>query len=470
MKRLIKILSIVLFFGLVLAGCSNTAKSSSNAGFVGKSFSGKTPVEDATNGKMTIHFVDNKRAVVIESGKFEVGHEWGRLVFDVKYKKMSGNKVKLTYLKGINESYASEKDMNNHATPVFMHQDKVDKDSNMGGYVYVDENYVSFSKVSKKDGLFLTDKKDASSYDSYLKKTTEKYYGKDTKLSDRGFMSPATELVSNGIAFKGSRFIWTYGGPDSKFANETEQGARLASFMGNYKLQGNKLILYLQYHSNVYQGTVSQLNNMQFQSKLTGSDIPKKLVFEFTKNNKLHLITKFKDYKSDDMLDYGTVDGTPNYAKMSKNNQPNVYTVGMEKTEDSGAKEEASKTDANNETDESLSSASVTDTFPTKEDFAQWVSSYFTDQGSEATDDTPGFHVTGSGSGETVQVRDMDNNQSAVPVVYSLAYSYTALNDDSAIEPAQTIAIDSDGNIYSGHFIMLDNDLTQAYSDYVNNN
>jgi len=467
MKRIIKFLSIALLAIFILTGCSNHKKSdiSTETGLVGKTFSVKAPVENATHGNLSIHFVDSKKAVMIESGRFEVGHVWGRLIFNLNYKISKGKTVKLYRTRAITESYSSHNDMNNHKTPIFLSESKIDKDNSDMGTIRIGKNYLGDAK-NKNQRLNLIVKNDISNYDVYLKKINRKYYGKDTKLSNRGFMSPATELLSNGIAFKHSRFIWKYGGPDNSIGTNTEQGARFAVFMGNYKLEGNKLTLYLEYHTDIYQGTTTQLSDKQFQSKLHGKDIPKKLVFKFTKNNKLHLLTHFNDFTSGDMLDYGTVSGTPNYAKWIINAQPDVYNVAMEKVE---KPEQTDESDENTEDDNNAhtsddSTNSVTKVFRTKENFADWLTEYYRDKGDFATDDNPGFHVTGSYDGGTANVSDtIGGEQTETPVVYSVSYSTTTLADtDSDI--SRTISITNDGKIYSGHFNTLDNNLTQEYS------
>ncbi|AYE38232.2 hypothetical protein D1B17_06140 [Companilactobacillus zhachilii] len=470
MKKISRFLVVIFASLFILSGCNQRTKSTTQGpNIVGKTFSANTPVENATNGKMTIHFVNAKKAIIIESGKYATdNNQWGQLVFDANYKVLKNKTVRFRSTRGITETYKNKKALDSHETPIFLLSEKIEKDRDIGGTLHIGKDYLGDSK-DKKSRLTLVKGENISSYDSYLRAVNKKYYEKDTKLSNRGFMSPATELLANGIAFKGSRFIWKYGGPDKTFATDKEEGARFAVFMGKYKLNGNKLTLFLQYHTSIYQGTVSQLSNKQYQDKLLGNDIPKKLVFKFTKNNKLHLITKFNDFKSDDMFDYGTVSGTPNYGKWSVSEQPDVYNVAMEKAEKVTQFNESTEPIEDESADTDSTEESVEKTFPTKEDFANWVTDYYYNQGDYATEDEPGFHVTASSAGGTENLRDtIDGQQSETPLVYSVAYSITTLAD-SDMDIARTISITSDGKIYSGHFNTLDNNLTQAYADYVQN-
>lgn len=469
MKKLIQILGVALLFVIFLSGCSNSttkkdSTSKNDSGIVGKTYKANTQIENASHGKVTIHFAKDNKALLIESGKFEVGHQWGQLVFNAKYKLLKNKKIKITTFKeATTENYKNESAMKDGSNPIFIDPTKLDKDRKNHVELAISNNSMYAGHGKNKVKFVLTDNNGLSDYDSYMKDKKKKYYGKDTKLSDRGFMSPATEMLSNEIAFKGSRFIWKFGGPDNEFSSDNEQGARLAIFMGKYKLRKDRLTLYIQYHSSIFQGTISQLSSNQYQDKLTGSDVPKKLVFKFTKNNRLHLMINSNDFESDDMLDYGTVDGTPNYNKLVKNNQPDVYTVAMEKASNSGSSfEENNNANTNNSTE------SVTDIFPTKEDFVQWLTNFYAENDSLATEENSGFWVTGSSQGGTAMTREgADDEQIDTPIVYSVSYAYTVLNDDSDI--SRTIYITPDGKLYSGHFNVYDEDLTSAYAEYAAN-
>lgn len=137
---------------------------------------------------------------------------------------------------------------------------------------------------------------------------------KKESLDGRGFMSPSTDSIENGIAFKGDKFIWKYGYPVSN----AENSGIFALLTGNYRVEGKNILMYNIKNTNFYQGTLKQLSKNQYTFSSNSNIVPKKLRFKLSKNNKLHLMTKSTNFGTIDMLDYGTVSGTPNYKKWSK--------------------------------------------------------------------------------------------------------------------------------------------------------
>lgn len=309
--------------------------------------------------------------------------------------------------------------------------------------------------------LYSTDKQTVN-YKEHYQTEIKKYDKKYTKLSGRGFMSPATEMTPNGIAFKGNKFIWKYGAPNTDVPTSgLDQGAQKAILVGTYKVENNKLTLFVDESTNLYCGTVVQLGENRYSKYYSSKVTPKVFVFSFTKNSTLSLISNYKNYTSEDMLDYGTVNGTPNYSEWSKSEFLKTFNSSMKKGQGKLSVDEG--TDSNTRD----SSSKVESVFPSANDFADWVTNYYRDKGDYATDDDPGFHVLNASSNVTVAVRKDENTIDDANMVYSLLFSLTSLNGDNETpDVGRIICISSDGKIYKGTAPMFDDELTSAYENY----
>lgn len=304
--------------------------------------------------------------------------------------------------------------------------------------------------------LYSTDKQTVN-YNQHYQSETRKYDKKYAKLSGRGFMSPATEMTANGIVFKGNRFIWKYGAPNDEVPTSgLDQGAQKSILIGTYKLENDQLTLYVDGSTNLYCGTVVELGKNSYNKYYSSKDTPKTFVFSFTKNSTLNLLSKYKNYTSEDMLDYGTISGTPNYSKWNKPDLLKNFDGSMKKGQ------EMTSTSENDD-----SNSKVKSVFPTADDFADWVTNYYRDKGDYATDDDPGFHVLNAFSDETVAVRKDENTVEDSNMVYSLLFSLTSLNgDNDTPDVGRIVCISSDGKIYKGSTPTFDDELTSAYEDY----
>lgn len=285
--------------------------------------------------------------------------------------------------------------------------------------------------------LYPTDAKTVN-YKKHYQSEMKKYDNTYNKFSGHGFTSNGMDTPMNGIAFKGNKFIWRYG---YLGRNADKDNAVMAVFEGTYSYSSSDHILTLNVsdQSKSYYGNLMSLNGFKYKksgSSLAGNNL--KLRY---RNNALNLVnSSFKSWGMKDEYPEDASQSQPKY-----DDYLNSYSVA---TFDS----QMEKDDENN--------SPVKKAFPTKEDFADWVTDYYL-----SDDKEPDFKVLSVNEGGKVSVRDsLDDEQTETPVVYSLDYSITS--DDSVPDVSRTICITSDGSIYSGHFNTLDEDLIQAYADY----
>lgn len=454
MKKVIKILGILLVVIFVLTGCSNKGTNSKKKLRVEGNVFQSTTINRGKKLNKQLDFRKDNKIVLMNTDYSQETHHWYRDIVKGSYEK-SGNKIIVHYKKGYTEEYTSKKALNAMKLPYRISSD--------------DENVKVLHLKLNDDSLKVTDKhnskveyklvKDSKhqDYGKLIDSHREKYNKKYATLSGRGFMSPATEMSENGIAFKGDRFIWHYGAPNNDYNSGLDIGAQVAIFEGSYKVVNNRLQLFIDGSTNIFCGTVRQLGNKEFIDYYSSSDTPKELDFSFTENSTLTLLKSKGHITSEEMMNYGTVAGTPNFDTWDVQNKLESFDrsmhQGVKSTSDSESKDDTSDT-----TDQD-----VKDVFPTKEDFANWVGSvYPTLSGND--EDSP-FTILDSYEGGTIDLREqIDSPIVEESVIYSVSYSTTESDENSdAPDIARNISITSDGKIYSGHFNTYDDELTQAY-------
>lgn len=455
MKKIIKVLGLIFLTVLILTGCSikQSVPGNQKLTIANNNFSGSfIPDNGNKRQKISIHFTNDLRAVVTMIGISSDDGRWTKQIFIGSYRITKEKVMGITYDKGVAEGYNSKQDLIDNTIPTKI-VDLPAKGQTLE--LKVKKDYL----VLAKNKLHETDNAEVANYDSYVRENQKRFDKKYAKLSNRSFMSPATDLLENGIAFKGDKFIWKYGG-ESDYSNGLDMGGSLAIFVGTYKLVGKKLTLFVSDNTPLYMGTISELGKNKYQDQTAAVSLPKELTFTFSKNNRLHMETISYHLGVTDMLDYGRVEGTPNYDQWQKKYNVEKINAKMQQVTASDSKD----------TDEDDSvpsldaipvedSKSVTEAFPTKEDFEDWVENYYQDNIDED------FSSQGVYEPDTESLRESaDDSPSDTPVVYSVDYS---LDDDS--DSDQVISITDDGRIYSGDPETYDDDLTHAFRDYAKN-
>lgn len=170
-------------------------------------------------------------------------------------------------------------------------------------------------------------------------KVTTKIHG---ELDGRGFMSPATDSIGNGIAFKENHFIWKYGYPVS------DDSGIFAIMKGNYSKKGSKIVLTNISKTNFYQGKLIDLQANKYSFTSSSEIVPSKVIFKLSKNNKLHLKNGTDAFGTIDMIDYGTSKGTPNFNAWDKKYSVSKIKKSMSKMND-GESDNNSETNESNE-------------------------------------------------------------------------------------------------------------------------
>ncbi|KRO00526.1 hypothetical protein [Companilactobacillus kimchiensis] len=455
MKKVIKVLGVILLCCLILVGCSQKSSTDNKGDLVIKnnSFSGKFVTSDDNKMQtMSVHFTNDNRAVVATSWYSGEEHLWMREVMSGDYT-ISKRKILIQVKKAMDEGFVTKKDMNNNAIPTKMVKTVV-KNPNLE--LKIQKKYLMSNSTNK---LRPTTKVKINDYNSFLNNDQKRYDHKYAKLSRRSFMSPATDLMGNGIAFKGSNFIWKYGG-SSDYNNGLDQGGSLAVFTGTYKLENQKLTLFVYEKTNLYEGTIFNLGKKHYQSYIAANSLPNKFVFKFTKNNKLHLLTNSQYLTMTDMLDYGTVTGTPNYDEWIKKYNVGTIESTMQQSDLSNIVDTNSDSDNAKEHNRGISVKDSDDDsdFKFYLDSADDFESFLADQNMIDLDSDREYHVE-EGNGHNFEISDSDRTVSAK---YQVSWDV----DDGSI--THIIILGNDGKVYeanSGEEMTLDTDATDAYNN-----
>lgn len=295
--------------------------------------------------------------------------------------------------------------------------------------------------------LYSTDKKTVK-YNKHYQSEKRKYDDVYNKFSDHGFTSNGMDTPMNAIAFKNSKFIWRYGYQDAK--STSKDSAVMAVFQGTYSYNSNNKIMTLKVvnQSNSYYGNLMKLGGFEYQK--SGSPLAGNTIKLRYRNNTLALIgNAFDSWDMEDNSPSDASQSLPKYDDYISSYSVAAFDSQMHK----------------GSSNDNSSGGSVKDVFPTKEDFAEWVTDYYQSQDDE---DYENFHVLESGDGATLPITDDNGNKKAMPMVYRLYYSIAEEGNEIS-DTGKNIGISSDGKLYNGHDIVFDPDLTQAYQDYANN-
>lgn len=445
MKKKIRFLGSLLLIVFILAGCASpqtkttNSKKNTNEGNIAiknNSFSGEVLTDDNGKQKMTVHFDNKNHAVVTFSGISKSDNTWSRRILSGRYA-TNEKTLGVTQEKGMELGYGSKKALLDNNTPTKMVNSK-GKGSTLE--LKVHKKYLVFNEKYK---IYPTKSTIISNYDTYISRVQKQYNKKYAKLSSRSFMSPATDMMANGIAFKGDNFIWKYGGP-SEYSNSLDIGGSIAIITGQYKLDGQKLTLFVGDSTPLYRGTIGTLGKNYYQDLIENDLLPKEYVFSFTNNNQLQLITKNQYITSENMLDYGTLEGTPNYNDWSNNYSVEKFSLKMQQRD---IPKDSEKQD--NSSDENKSSS-----ISSADDFKQFL----LDQG-VLEDDPDNDYQAIDGNGFEFPIYDSSDK---VAAKYQVNWDIP----DGSI--SHIVMLGVDGNIYEGNSgtpMHLDEDATNAYNE-----
>jgi len=458
MKKIVKALGGLLLLVLIMAGCStqSTPKSTDSKGDLvvqGNDFSGSVQTDNNGQQNMSVHFDKGNKAVVTMTSFSKADGRWTKQITSGNYAFADKKRVEITCNEAMSEGFASKKAMQDNETPTKMVNLPV-KGSN---YEFtLKKNALRFSK----DNIYPSKAAGVTDYAEYVNHDQKDYDKKYAKLSGRSFMSPATDLLENGIAFKGDKFIWKYGG-SSEYGSGLDQGGSLAIYTGMYKVEGNQVTLFRYKGTALYEGTIMNLSKNNYQNMVAANYLPDELTFKFSKNNKLHLLTHNKYLTVTDMLDYGTVSGTPNYnswvkkydidkfeAQMQQKNVSDADTDSSTDSDTDSSKAIAVDPDADSNSDDSDSSSSIT----SADDFKQFLA----DQGI-IDEDSDNEYTAKDGNGYDFPINGSDDTVTA---------KYQVFWDNLDGSLTHIIMLGNDGNIYegnSGALMRIDDDATDAY-------
>lgn len=467
MKKIVKALGGLLLLVLIIAGCStqSTPKSTDSKGNLvvqGNDFSGSVQTDNNGQQNMSVHFDKRNKAVVTMTSFSKADGRWTKQITSGNYAFADKKRVEITCNEAMAEGFASKKAMQGHGTPTKMVNLPV-KGSN---YEFtVKKDALRFSK----DNIYPSKAAEVTDYAEYVNNDQKNYDKKYAKLSGRSFMSPATDLLENGIAFKGDKFIWKYGG-SSEYASGLDQGGSLAIYTGMYKVEGNKVTLFRYKSTALYEGTIMNLGKNNYQNMVAATYLPDELTFKFSKNNKLHLLTNNKYLTVTDMLDYGTVSGTPNYNSWVKKYDIDKFEAQMQQKDVSDADTDSDlKSDSSDVKNSSKSNSpdynDVEYVFPNASDFYDWVNDKLVSEyGETSTDDTVEHAFGNPGEDLDWSARD-DGEAHNIHFVYTVNISDTYAGDeDEAL--ARMIGISDEGKVYMGTATPDFNDQwTQDYHD-----
>ncbi|WP_057765341.1 hypothetical protein [Companilactobacillus tucceti] len=339
------------------------------------------------------------------------------------------------------ERFNDDSDLKRGVAPVSIVQRQGDTLNEAEDHLIKIENKKSYLLGTVNNVKLYPTNNQTVSYGKHYRREMKKYDNTNNKFSDHGFSSNGMDTPMNAIAFKGNKFIWRY---VYLGKNADKDNAVMAVFQGTYSYNSKNKVVTLKIadQSNSYYGNLMKLNGFSYiksGSPLAGS----KLKLRYIDNSLLFISNKFKSWKMEDNYPDDSTQSQPKYEDYINSYSVATFNSQMHK--------------------EDTEKSSVKSKFPTKEDFANWVTDYYQNERDE-----PDFKVNDLSEGGRVSVRDsLDGDQTEKSVVYGLSYSITT--DDSDVpDIGRAVCITSDGKIYSGHFNVLDDDLTQAYSDYSN--
>ncbi|WP_125714101.1 YgdI/YgdR family lipoprotein [Companilactobacillus kedongensis] len=293
--------------------------------------------------------------------------------------------------------------------------------------------------------LYPTDRQTVK-YNKHYQNEKNKYDNAYSKFSNHGFTSNGMDTPMNAIAFKGSKYIWRYGYQDAK--NTNKNSAVMAVFEGTYSYNSNSHIMTLKVseQSNAYYGNLMSLGGFEYQksgSPLAGTT----LRLKYNHNVLTLLSSVFSSWKMEDNYPDDASQSLPKYDDYLNSYSVSSFNSQMHKESSSDSE-----------------GRSVKEVFPTKEDFADWVTEYY-----QQDEEMHNFHVLEAGDGATLPVaEEAGGEKTATPMVYRLYYSVAEEGNEES-DVGRNVGIALDGTIYNGHIIMKDPDLTQAYKDYANN-
>ncbi|MFC6322470.1 hypothetical protein [Companilactobacillus baiquanensis] len=452
-KRNYLLLIISMIFLLILGGCTSAkpklSKTSSNGNIVikGHNFRGLYQGNGTANDpdyKYSMYFGKDGNFVqdIISSKGFA-----GRFTEKGTYTIAKNGDVTMNIDSVTEERFSSDAALRKGKAPTSIVQRQGNTLSAAEDHPIKIENKKSYLLGTVNKVKLYPTSKATVNYHKHYRSELKKYDSAHNSFSGHGFTSNGMDTPMNAITFKNNKFIWRYGYQDSR--NTAKNSAVMAVFQGTYSYNSNNHIMTLKVsnQSKAYYGDLMKLGGFEYQ-KIGESLAGKTLKLKYHDND-LDLI-------SGEFDTWTMEDGHPDDASQSQpkyDDYINSYSVS---TFDSQMKKGSSS---------DSSGRSVEDVFPTKEDFADWVTDYFRNKGDDY------FHVLEAGDGETLPVRSpekMDGTSNPVPMIYRLYYSIAEEGNEIS-DVGRNIGITEDGKLYSGHFIMYDDELTQAYRAYANN-
>ncbi|MFD1419049.1 hypothetical protein [Companilactobacillus keshanensis] len=450
MKRKNYILVIIsILFLLVIAGCgnkkadlSNVKESSGNIVIKGHNFrglhQGNGTVKDP-DYKYSIYFSKDGNFVqdIISSKGFA-----GRFTEKGTYNISKNGDVTMNIASVTEERFNSDSALLKGYTPTSIVQREDNTLNDAENHPIKIENKKTYLLGTVNNvKLYPTDAKTVN-YKEHYQDEMKKYDNTYNKFSGHGFTSNGMDTSMNGIAFKGNSFIWRYGYLGK---NTDKDNAVMTVFEGTYSYSSNNHILTLNVsnQSKAYYGNLMNLNDFKYM-KSDNSLAVNRLKLKY-RNNVLTLVdSSLKGWKMKDAYPDDTSRSQLKYDDYLNSYSVSIFDSKMQKDSDDNS--------------------SVKKVFPTKEDFADWVTDYYQDD-----EDTENFHVLEAGDGATLPIQENTGGiKKDTPMVYRLYYSLAEEGNDES-DVGRNVGITSDGKIYSGHDIMFDPDLTQAYKDYINN-
>lgn len=448
MKRLIALLSMSTFF--LLVGCNPSTSSSNSTSkqvveskaegvtIVGQDFAGtytgKGTADDPTY-QYSMHFgKDGQFVQDIIASKGYAGRftEKGTYKIDKKNKK-----IVMTIKEVTEERFGSDEALATGEAPTtFYERSKSSSKSPLNKAedhpidIKLGAKYLTGSVNGVK--LYLT-KKATVNYTKHYETEKSKYTKAKTYLSGRVYMTPASEAVSNTIAFKGNQFIWQYGyGINGK--------GQLAVLQGTYmfNIQSNILTLTITDQSKVYLNSATELRRNHYLST----------------NPKLFNGTTLQLTLSGDSFQAINTDSFVTWPMRNETGKSNIknydtlyrqYNVGALNTL---MTQQAPKT--------------VKDLFPTVDDFAKWVEVIWQGSSDEQKAWANIRMTAGFDDDERVQ-KEFE---------YSVVMQSSNRPDDPS--PGTTVAITPDGQMYidmrpwftDGRYLRPDKELQEKYDAY----
>ncbi|KRL07879.1 hypothetical protein [Schleiferilactobacillus perolens] len=267
--------------------------------------------------------------------------------------------------------------------------------------------------------------------DTELKKYKETF----NRFSGKTFNS-ASGTASNSLAFQGNQFIWQY-------SNGKSNQPEVAVIQGTYvvDLSNNQIILTVTIESPTYQGTdISKGTYRSTGASLFGT---KEIKLRITDNDHLQVLTGL----------------SVNVSSFQIEATGDQYSTILEQWGVDHLKQSWHES----------KSQSVTDIFPTVQDFEKWIVGWWEKSGidTNATEDNPANHITSSGTDEQLGI---SGTGQTIDAVYTVYWADTMVGQEN-MAPAHLYAITADGKIYTGNgSAMLNDTWTARYrSDFLVN-